>query len=85
MANARTHQSDSIVLPRLCPSVASFVSDFEEGEIGADLFRHACKLGLRRNGVQAPGSPLSRRPISELDQSENRKHPAMSRVADSFA
>jgi bifunctional non-homologous end joining protein LigD len=57
----------------------------EEGEIGPDLFRHACKLGLGRNGVQAPGSLLSRRPISELDQSENPKHPAMSRVADSFA
>ena len=23
-----------------------FLSDFEQGEIGPDLFRHACKMGL---------------------------------------
>jgi len=42
-----------------------FVSDFEQGEIGPDLFRHACKLGLvglvsKRRG-QASTAPAGRR------------------------
>ena len=40
-----------------------FLSDFEQGEIGPDLFRHACLLGLEGHGLQAPREHLSRRPV----------------------
>ena len=42
-----------------------FVSDFEQGEIGSELFRKACEFGLRgwcRNTVTAPIA-LAHRPI----------------------
>ena len=61
-----------------------FVSDFEQGEIGPDLFRHACKFGLegmvskRRDSRYRPGrSP-------DWIKVKNRSHPAMERVRDSF-
>ena len=37
-----------------------FLSDFERGEIGPDLFRHACMLGLEGLRLQTQRSPLSR-------------------------
>ena len=62
-----------------------FVSDFEQGEIGPDLFRHACKFGLegmvskRRDSRYRPGrSP-------DWIKVKNRSHPAMERVRESFA
>ena len=30
-----------------------FLSDFEQGEIGPDLFRHACLMGLEGHGLEA--------------------------------
>jgi bifunctional non-homologous end joining protein LigD len=61
-----------------------FVSDFEEGEIGPDLFRQACKFGLeglvskRRDSLYRPGrSP-------NWIKVKNRQHPAMSRVIDAL-
>ena len=30
-----------------------FLSDFERGEIGPDLFRHACMMGLGGPGLEA--------------------------------
>lgn len=38
-----------------------FLSPIEQGEIGPDLFRHACKFGF-----QAPRAALSRRAIATL-------------------
>jgi bifunctional non-homologous end joining protein LigD len=59
-----------------------FTSDFEQGEIGPDLFRHACKLGLegivskrRESRYRAGRSP-------DWVKVKNRQHPAMSRVMD---
>jgi bifunctional non-homologous end joining protein LigD len=50
-----------------------FVSEFEQGEIGPDLFRQACKFGLEGLVFQAPGERLSRRPVAGLDQGEEPK------------
>ena len=62
-----------------------FVSDFEQGEIGPDLFRQACKFGLeglvskRRDSVYRSGrSP-------NWIKVKNRSHPAMDRVKESFS
>lgn len=62
-----------------------FVSDFEQGEIGRDLFRQACKFGLeglvskRRDSVYRSGrSP-------NWIKVKNRSHPAMDRVKESFS
>ncbi len=62
-----------------------FVSDFEQGEIGPDLFRQACKFGLeglvskRRESVYRAGrSP-------DWIKVKNRSHPALDRVKESFS
>ena len=47
-----------------------FVAPFEQGEIGPDLFRAACDMGVRGTSVEAPGSTVSRGPVEVLDQSE---------------
>lgn len=45
-----------------------FLSDFEQGEIGSDLFRHACAMGLdgmvskhRETYIAAAGSGIGSR------------------------
>ena len=60
-----------------------FLSDFEQGEIGPDLFRHACLLGLE-GWSQAPRERLPRRPVDRWIKVKNRQHPAFSRVLDQF-
>ena len=62
-----------------------FVSEFEQGEIGPDLFRQACKFGLeglvskRRESVYRGGrSP-------NWIKVKNRSHPAIDRVKETFA
>ena len=59
-----------------------FLSDFEQGEIGPDLFRHACLMGLEGHGLQAPREHLSRRPSRPWVKVKNRQHHAFSRVQD---
>jgi bifunctional non-homologous end joining protein LigD len=61
-----------------------FLSDFERGEIGPDLFRHACLMGLeglvsKRNdrAYRAGASP-------NWVKMKNPEHPAMARVKDAF-
>jgi bifunctional non-homologous end joining protein LigD len=61
-----------------------FVSEFEQGEIGPDLFRHACLMGLeglvskhRESRCRAGRSP-------RWIKVKNREHPAFSRVMDTF-
>ena len=61
-----------------------FLSDFEQGEIGQDLFRHACLMGLeglvskhRDRAYRAGRSP-------NWVKVKNRQHPAINRVMDSF-
>jgi hypothetical protein len=46
-----------------------FLSDFEQGEIGPDLFRHACLMGLGA-GLEAPRQPEPRWPVRSLDQGQ---------------
>jgi bifunctional non-homologous end joining protein LigD len=62
-----------------------FVSEFEQGEIGPDLFRQACKFGLeglvskrRESRYRAGRSP-------DWIKVKNRSHPAMERVQESFS
>ena len=46
-----------------------FLSDFEQGEIGLDLFRHACLMGLE-GLVSKHHENLSRRSVRSLDQGQ---------------
>jgi len=62
-----------------------FLSDFEQGEIGPDLYRHACLMGLEglvskhRDSIYRAGrSP-------NWIKVKNRKHPAMYRVMEAFS
>jgi bifunctional non-homologous end joining protein LigD len=62
-----------------------FLSDFEQGEIGPDLYRHACLMGLeglvskrRESAYRAGRSP-------NWIKVKNRKHPAMYRVMEAFS
>jgi bifunctional non-homologous end joining protein LigD len=43
-----------------------FLSDFEQGEIGLDLFRPRLPARAGRPDLQAPRQPLSRRPLRSL-------------------
>ena len=62
-----------------------FPSEFELGEIGPDLFRAACRMGLE-GLVSKSGSAISRRTIKALwIKVKNRKHSAMSRVTEAFS
>ncbi len=55
----------ALVLARRVDGI--FLSDFEQGEIGPDLFRHACLMGLE---VETSGEPVPRRPVAALGQGE---------------
>ena len=62
-----------------------FVSEFEQGEIGPDLFRQACKFGLeglvskrRESTYRAGRSP-------HWIKVKNRSHPAIERVKEAFS
>ena len=52
-----------------------FLSDFEQGEIGPDLYRHACLMGLEGLVSKRRESTLPGRPITELDQGEEPQAP----------
>ena len=61
-----------------------FLGRFEQGEIGPDLFRHACLMGLeglvskhRESRYRGGRSP-------HWVKVKNRQHPAFSRVLDQF-
>ena len=55
---------------------------FEQGGIGPDLFRHACRMGLE--GLVSKHRYRGGR-FDRWIKVKNRKHPAFSRVMDSFA
>jgi ATP-dependent DNA ligase len=61
-----------------------FLSDFEQGEVGPDLFRHACLMGLE--GLVSKRSDRAYRSgVSPCwVKIKNPKHPAMQRVKDAF-
>ena len=61
-----------------------FLSDFEQGEIGPDLFRHACLMGLEGLVSKHRESPYRAGRSPHWIKVKNRQHPAFSRVLDQF-
>jgi bifunctional non-homologous end joining protein LigD len=61
-----------------------FVAPFEQGEIGPDLFRAACRLGLEGLVSKRRDRPYQAGRSKHWVKVKNRQHPAMSRVMASF-
>ena len=62
-----------------------FVAPFEQGEIGTDLFRAACNIGLEGLVSKRVDRPYRGGRSPDWVKVNNRKHPAMERVKDAFA
>jgi ATP-dependent DNA ligase len=58
------------------------LAPFEQGEIGPDLFRHACLMGLEGLVSKHRERPYCGRRCDHWVKVKNRKHPAG--VADQF-
>jgi bifunctional non-homologous end joining protein LigD len=61
-----------------------FLSDFEQGEIGPELFRHACLMGLEGLVSKHRDSTYRAGRYDRWIKVKNRKHPAFSSVMDAF-
>jgi len=61
-----------------------FLSDFEQGEIGPDLFRAACDMGLEGLVSKRRDRPYRGGRSKYWVKVKNRKHPAMQRVMGAF-
>jgi bifunctional non-homologous end joining protein LigD len=61
-----------------------FISPFEQGEIGPDLFRKACEFGLEGLASKRKDRPYRARRSKDWIKMKNRSHPAMERVKESF-
>jgi bifunctional non-homologous end joining protein LigD len=61
-----------------------FLSDFEQGEIGPDLFRKACEFGLEGLVSKRSDRPYRGGRSKDWIKVKNRKHPAMERVMETF-
>ena len=62
-----------------------FLSDFAQGEIGPDLFRHACLMGLEGLVSKHKDRPYRAGRSPHWIKVKNRQHPAMERIMDSFS
>ena len=62
-----------------------FVAPFEQGEIGTDLFRACCNMGLEGLVSKRIDRPYRGGRSPDWVKVKNRKHPAMERVKDAFA
>jgi bifunctional non-homologous end joining protein LigD len=62
-----------------------FVAPFEAGEIGPDLFRAACSVGLEGKVSKLADRPYRAGRSKVWIKVKNRKHPAMSRVMGAFS
>ena len=62
-----------------------FVAPFEQGEIGPDLFRAACNMGLEGMVSKRRDRPYRVGRSPDWVKVKNRKHPAMERVKGAFA
>ena len=62
-----------------------FVSDFEQGEIGPDLFRAACKFGLEGIVSKRRDRPYRAGRSPDWIKVKNRSHLAIDRVKEAFA
>src|SRR5262252_9422394 len=61
-----------------------FLSDFEQGEIGPDLFRAACQMGLEGLVSKRRDRPYQGGRSKHWIKIKNRNHPGFDRVKDSF-
>jgi bifunctional non-homologous end joining protein LigD len=61
-----------------------FVAPFEQGEIGPDLFRAACRMGLEGLVSKRRDRPYQAGRSKHWIKVKNRSHPAMDRVMDSL-
>jgi bifunctional non-homologous end joining protein LigD len=59
-----------------------FLSEFEQGEIGPDLFRKACEFGLEGLVSKLRDRPYRGGRSKHWIKVKNRKHPAMTRAKD---
>src|SRR4030081_2795662 len=62
-----------------------FANDFEQGEIGPDLFRQACKFGLEGLVSKRGDSPYRAGLSPNWIKVKNRSHPALDRVKEAFS
>jgi bifunctional non-homologous end joining protein LigD len=62
-----------------------FLSDFEQGEVGPDLFRAACNMGLEGRVSKRRDRPYRGGRSKDWIKVKNRSHPAMERVKDAFS
>ena len=62
-----------------------FISDFEQGEIGPDLFRKACEFGLEGLVSKHRDRPYQAGRSKHWIKVKNRKHQAFDRVKEPFA
>ena len=65
------------------PPDGIFLSDFEQGEIGPDLFRAACRMGLEGMVSKHRDRPY-RGGQKHWIKVKNRQHPATVRVLESY-
>jgi len=61
-----------------------FINPFERGEIGPDLFRAACRMGLEGLVSKRRDRPYQAGRSKHWVKVKNRKHLTMSRVMDAF-
>jgi ATP-dependent DNA ligase len=61
-----------------------FTAPFEQGEIGPDLFRAACDMGLEGLVSKRRDRPYQAGRSKHWVKIKNRHHPAMSRVMEAF-
>jgi ATP-dependent DNA ligase len=61
-----------------------FIISFEQGEIGPDLFRAACDMGLEGLVSKRRDRPYQSGRSKHWMKVKNRAHPAMTRVMDAF-
>jgi len=62
-----------------------FLSDFEQGEIGPDLFRHACLMGLEGLVSKRADSRCRGGRSPDWVKVKTRQHPAMERVMEAMS
>lgn len=61
-----------------------FVNPFEAGEIGPELFRAACRMGLEGLVSKRRDRPYRAGRSKDWIKVKNRKHPAMARVMEAL-
>jgi ATP-dependent DNA ligase len=62
-----------------------FVAPFEAGEIGPDLFRAACDMGLEGLVSKRRDQPYQSGRSKDWVKVKNRSHPSLNRVMEAFA